>query len=119
MRDHDPSEYAVAVIEFGGKDHLTDQILQEMCGAPAMVHAHYPQALIMLAIRGYDNDPRSLWDIPEVASYIRRFAREAKLTDWRSPLFQALEETSRGLLIACDAINKPHPFTLNIVPDKQ
>jgi hypothetical protein len=113
----DPAEYDMVVIEFGGAGHLDDRTLQEMCSAPAMVHAQYPDAPIVLSLSGFDDDPRSLWDIPEAAAYIRAYARAAKLTDWRGPLFQALDETSRGLLVACDAIDKPHRFTVNIVPD--
>ena len=109
--------YALVIVAFGGKGHLDDATLRHMSGAPAMVHARHPGASIELTMDGYDDDPRSLWDIPEAAAYVRRYAKAAKLTDWRSSLFQALEETTKGMLIACDAIDKPHPYTLNIVPD--
>lgn len=110
-------KYGLVVIEFGGKGHLDDRVLLEMAGAPAMVHARYPNAPILLSLSGYDNDTRSIWQIPEAAAYVRRYAQAAKLTDWHSPLFQALEESTRGLLIACDAIDKPHPFVIDIRPD--
>jgi hypothetical protein len=111
------TEPAIVVIVIGDKEHLDNHTLYEMAPGPAHLHTRYPDATILLTLDGYDDDPRSLWDIPEAADYIRRFARAAKLTNWRSPLFRALEEASRGLLIACDAIDKPHPFRLDIVPD--
>jgi hypothetical protein len=116
MPDPDP---ALVVVAFGGRGHLDAATLRQMQGAPAMAHARYPKATLLLSVDGYDDDPRSLWDIPEAAAFVRRFAKAAGLRDWRGSLFQALDETSRGLLIACDAIDKPHPFTLNIVPDSR
>jgi hypothetical protein len=38
-----------------------------------------PQALYALVMFGYDDDPRELWEIPEVCEYIPRFARYAGL----------------------------------------
>lgn len=32
---------------------------------------------IYINVHGYDDDPRQLWDIPEVASYVRKWARKA------------------------------------------
>lgn len=113
----DKNDPALVVVQIGDKKHLDDRTLREMQGAPAMVLQRYPQALVMLNIDGYDDDPRSLWDIPEVAAYIRRYAAASGLRDWTGRLFAMLDETSKGLLIECNAIDKPHPFKTNIVPD--
>lgn len=113
------NDFGLVMIEIGGKGHLDEHTLLEMASAPAMAHAQYPAAPILLSLSGYDQDPRSIWDIPEAADYVRAYARAAGLCDWRSSLFKALDETTAGLLIACDAINKPHPFTVNIVPDPE
>jgi hypothetical protein len=116
-RSEAPNDYGLILIEIGGAGHLDEFTLLEMASAPAMAHTRYPDAPILLSLSGYDQDPRSIWDIPEAADYVRAYARAAGLYDWHSSLWKALDETTRGLLIACNAINKPHPFTINIVPD--
>ena len=39
----------------------------------------FPNSGFYLQIAGYDNDPREPWEFPEVARYVRRFARTAGL----------------------------------------
>lgn len=110
-----PPETPTAVfLGIGGKGHLDDATLRKMQDAPRMVHAAHPNAEITLFIDGYDNDPRELWQIEEVVQYIRRFARASGLHDWKGELFLVLDSVSKGLLIACDAIDKPHPYKVEL-----
>ena len=106
------NEYDTIVIGIGGKGQFGDQTLRQMRDAPRQLLQHNPKAEICLWIDGYDDDPRELWNIPEAADYIRRYAKASGLHDWTSRLFRALHEHSKGLLIACDAIDQPHPFAL-------
>lgn len=109
---HMADELNIVVIEIGGKNHLSEGILRKMALGPAMTHARYPEAKIALSIGGYDDDPRELWQIPEAVEYIRRFTAQAGLRDWHSSLFRALDELTIGLLVMCDAVDKPHPYVV-------
>lgn len=104
-------------IEIGGRGHLSEDTLREMARAPGLVHETYPQAVIQLTLGGYDDDPRSIWDIPEAAQYVRWFAALSGLADWHGGLFKALDSASKAVLIRCRAIREPHPFRVDIVPD--
>lgn len=104
------SETAAVIVEFGRRGVLTDEVIAEMRHAPRMVTEVYPGKPLMIAIGGYDEDPRRLWEIPEVVDYIRRYAKASGLSNWRDPLFAALEDESKFLLIKCDAVMQPHPF---------
>jgi hypothetical protein len=108
-------EYVAAIVVIGGKEDngLTDATVRKMREAPAMVHSRHPNAKIMLCVNGYDDDPRELYDIPEAADYVRRFAAASGLHDWTTPLFQALDEQTIGMLVLCDAIDKPHPYEVS------
>src|SRR5690242_12312506 len=110
-------QYDTVIVGIGGKGQFSDATLRRMRDAPRQMLRHNPHAELALFVSGYDDDPRSLWHIPEAADYIRRFAKASGLHDWTGSLFKALHEHSKGLLIACDAIDKPHPFGVDIVPD--
>jgi len=112
-------EYGVIVIEIGGRGHLGDDVLREMQAAPALTHAHSPEAPISLTLGGYDDDPRPICQIPEAAAYVRRYAAGAGLSDWRGELFLALDDSTKGLLILCGAIAEPHPFTVNVISNEE
>lgn len=105
-------EISAVVIEFGGRGHLTEDVILEMKDAPRMVAEVYPDKPIMIALAGYDDDPRELYEIPEAADYIRRFAVAAGLTDWRTPMFESLVDECKALLIACNAVDPGHGFTV-------
>lgn len=104
--------YDDAVIGIGGRGYFTEATLRKMKDAPRLVLQQSPRVEITLMIDGYDDDPRELWQIPEAVDYVRRYAKASGLHDWTGRLFRALHEHSKGLLIACDAIDKPHPFRI-------
>lgn len=105
-------EYGTIVMEIGGRGHLGDDVLHRMCRGPALAHRQSPQAMIILTIGGYDEDPRELWQIPETREYIRNFCKLSGLHDWRGELFQALDETTKALIITCKGVDEPHPFVV-------
>ena len=53
---------------------------------------------IMLHFAGYDDDPRELWQIPDVCDFVQRFCAKTKAHE-----HSALEPMSKGLLLACGA----------------
>lgn len=107
-------DYDVAMICIGGKGHMGEEELRSMALAVSAVHREHPDAPITLVLDGYDDDPRSLWDIQEAADYVRRYAMASGLHNWRGALFQALDEETKALLIACRAVDEPHPYELEL-----
>jgi hypothetical protein len=53
---------------------------------------------IMIHVIGYDDDPRELWQIPEVCEFVQKFCAKTKAHQHK-----ALEPMSRAVLLACGA----------------
>ena len=105
--DEDP---AAIVIECGVRGSLSDDSLAAMSPAPAMVAAVYPGKPILIGISGYEDDPRSLWEIPEVVVYLKKFAKASGISNWRSDLYKRLDDHTKVMLIMAKALDEPHPF---------
>jgi hypothetical protein len=69
------------------------------CHTPAL-----PGAATSLHITGYDDDPREIYEFPEVTRYVRRFARAANI-DFDLGCAR-LHPTSVGLLALCGAFGE-------------
>jgi hypothetical protein len=57
-----------------------------------------PSTAVVMHISGYDDDPRELWQIPEVCDFVRRFCEKTRAHE-----HPAIEPMSRSLLLACGA----------------
>ena len=57
-----------------------------------------PSTAVVFHVGGYDEDPRELWEIPEVCDFMRRFCHKTKAHE-----SDALDPPSRALLLACGA----------------
>jgi hypothetical protein len=57
-----------------------------------------PSTAVTMHIGGYDDDPRELWQIPEVRMFVQRFC--AKTGAHKHP---AVEPISRNWMLACGA----------------
>ena len=53
---------------------------------------------VMIHVGGYDEDPRELWQIPEVCTFVQKFCAKTKAHE-----HPALEPMSKGVLLACGA----------------
>ncbi len=73
-----------------------------------------PGAEILIWIAGYDDDPRELWDFPEVRRYVRWWSRAAGLGSWQAAIEipWADFDACMGVLIACNVFGDEHPFDL-------
>lgn len=72
------------VIEIGHRDMLEDVNGRKLAAtAFRLARVRYPKAKIGFTIGGYDDDPREIYDVPEVREYIRAWAQDARLSDWR------------------------------------
>jgi hypothetical protein len=57
-----------------------------------------PSTAIIIHFGGYDDDPRELWQIPEVCGFIQKFCAKTRAHE-----HPAVEPASRDLLLACGA----------------
>jgi hypothetical protein len=67
----------VVAFEIGSRDALTPDKAQRAAQKWRDVVAKHPRACFVLMIPGYDDDPRELWEFPEVTAYVRHFAEAA------------------------------------------
>jgi hypothetical protein len=64
-------------IEIGARDNLTPTAAEKWGGQWREFVAQQPKAYFIPSIAGYDDDPRALWDFPEVCEYMKRWAAAA------------------------------------------
>jgi hypothetical protein len=78
----------------------------------------HPLSPIALMIAGYDDDPRELWDFPEVCRYVRWWARAAGLDDWQtaSAVPWIVPSWGNAFLAACGVFGDDHPLILLATP---
>lgn len=74
-----------------------------------------PSTYIMLAVDGFDADPREVYEIPEAARQFREFGAAAFGGNGFDPNVLRLEEQSIAVLCQCGAFGSRHPFTINPV----
>jgi hypothetical protein len=116
FRDLGSESFAFAdplpVLENGGEGimiNLTIGTRDKLTGAQARAAAdkyqeivnRYPKAIICVSLLGYDEDPRELFHIEDVARYIRRFAKFAGINDFEAALRGPLREIGTAFLGAC------------------
>lgn len=63
--------YDAAIIQVGAKDPPPDAVAKATL-AILSFRAANPVATITLWVHGYDDDPRELWDVPEVCDQIKQ-----------------------------------------------
>ena len=105
-------------LTIGTRDELTKRESAAAACAFKEIRRRHPQAPIALIILGYDQDPRELWEFPEVCRYVRRFARSACLGDWRIAMSVPWLHESWGiaLLAACGAFGDDAPIQVDLPP---
>jgi hypothetical protein len=95
------SDDAVSIVfTMGMRDVLTKREADRLARAWCETSKRFPNSHFYLQIAGYDNDPRELWEFPEVTRYVRRFARTAGL-DSEEAATKWLELIGTGFLAAC------------------
>jgi hypothetical protein len=102
------------VLEDGGEGALVNLIIGErgrLAAAEARaagvkyreIIRRAPRVSVYLCLLGYDDDPRELPHIEDVARYIRRFAKFAGIDNFEAALAGPIGEMGAALLGACGA----------------
>jgi hypothetical protein len=68
---------------------------------------------IVIHVAGYDDDPRELWQIPEVCEYVQKFCAKTK-----AHTHKALDPMARNLLFACGA-DPAYRVSVNMISEEQ
>jgi hypothetical protein len=87
----------------GGRDNLSDStradVVRHLNGT---VRTSTTGGTVHLAVDGFDDDPRELWEIPEVREYVRRL-----VLDLDTEVALRLDELSRILGAVCCGLLRP------------
>jgi len=89
------------VVHIGARGKLSRREAKHAAALWKRLQREAPQAHFKVAIAGYDEDPRALWEIPEAAAYVRMWARMAGLTD---PERQS-KRSGRGTIIHVERLS--------------
>lgn len=110
------TDFDLIMAEIGVRGELT-AVSAVLAGVDLASTASLTTGPITLAIGGFDEDPRSLWDIPEVASYVRLALVSAGVNSWRSALVQRFTPGSLILATKCGAFGGDCPFSVTVDQD--
>ena len=101
-------------LEIGSRGDLTTARVQAVATFFKQIEERAGPGCIYAHLAGYDSDPRELWDIPEVADYVRLWAHLAGLDTNSAPA--ALHEMSLSLLVACGVSGETAKASMNLPP---
>jgi hypothetical protein len=91
-----------AAHEIGARDDLSRETAEKSAWGVALAITRLPDATHHLMISGYDDDPRELWDIPEVCVFVRQFSDSLAARLPVKPLGHwSFAEPSLALLAMC------------------
>lgn len=110
-----PAGFDNIFLEIGVKGMLTPASRRESVVAFKLARARHPNAKIAFALGGYDDDPREIYDIPECRDYIRQWAHEAGLSDWRVAITVPWDVAlgNLGILQLCGVFAADSPIIVN------
>jgi hypothetical protein len=74
------------LFQYGKRGDLTEKAARRAGEAWREVIARYPNAVYVLTMPGYDDDPRELWEFPDVCEYVCLWARFAGLDELQAAL---------------------------------
>jgi hypothetical protein len=96
--------FDAAFIEIGGAGELTSFNAMAAAEIVIMAMRRYPFADLHLAVSGFDDDPREVWDIPETKEYFEMFVgamfvlHAPPVSEWR------LDQATMGVIAMCCGI---------------
>ena len=92
--------------EIGHWGGLTAEAAERTAAKWSLVLLHTPKSEHSIMIGGYDEDPRQLWEIPEVCDYMRRFASIVCAVTRRPITKWNLDHSSLAMMALCCGVGK-------------
>ncbi len=97
-----PDHVHFALHVIGGRDNLTDEQARTSAADFCQALDLLPLSQHAIAVAGYDDDPRELWDVPEARAFVRQFVGwvallkpGVKIADWQ------LDQPSLAMCLVC------------------
>jgi hypothetical protein len=88
----------LVMFSVGERGHLTGSSARKAAYAFRKIVTDYPQVFVILHFSGWDNDPRALWEFPNVCRYARKWALLAGVDRPDAPHAANLSESSFEVL---------------------
>jgi hypothetical protein len=97
---------------------LTKRTARQMAEVFRKARARSPASPVYITFVGYDDDPRELWQFPEVCRYLKWWARFAGISDWQAAAAVpwAHHSWDMAFLVGCGVFGDDHPFTVELPP---
>jgi len=91
----------LVVVGIGARGNLSRREARDAAAVWKQAQREAPHASFRIAIAGHDEDPRPLWEIPEVAAYVRIWAQLVGLTEpaTAEQAFRPWDDYSRGATV--------------------
>lgn len=110
---------ALVVMELGTKGEFwASRVVQASEALLTGIRRLQPQQTLALTIGGYEDDPRELPDLPEVAKFLRRVMKHAGIGSPNHPMVRMLNEETLALLLQCGVFGRDHPWTVQRVAER-
>jgi hypothetical protein len=103
--------YASIIVEIGARGQLVAEWAEDAARATVLALRVVAPGRLSWAIGGYDDEPRELWEIPEVAAHVRLVAELVGITDGHN-VPDAFSEETIAILALCGTWGSDHPFTV-------
>jgi len=102
----------------GHRGNLTSRQAKNAAKRWKLIRAQAPRSPLHVAIAGYDQDPKELWEFADVRRFVRRWARAAGLGDPYVAMREIGDvERFPNLLVLitkCGTFGEEHPFEVQI-----
>ena len=102
------------VINIGQRGNFTDLSAKRNARAFREIAARQPGAELCPSIHGYDDDPRGLWEIPEVRAYLCRWAKFAGLNSSADADALKIEMNMCAVLAKCGVFDDVDPESVDM-----
>lgn len=111
----DADEKVLASLVIGERGDLTRQAAKRAAQAYNNIVRLQPQAVIAIAVAGYDTDPREVFEIEEARIHFCRWARFLGMRSVHQALASQLHPHSVGVLAKCGAFLDFSPGNVKVV----
>jgi hypothetical protein len=101
-------------VNIGERGNLTRGSAKRNARAFREIAERQPWAELYPSVHGYDDDPRGLWEIPEVRAYLCHWAEFAGLNSSADADALRIDDNMAALLAKCGALDDIDPESVNM-----